>query len=96
MKSFLILIDNIINIYIWVLIINAVLSWLVAFNVLNTGNRFVYAVLDLSYKLTAPPLNFIRRYMPNLGSIDISPVILILLLIFLRNLIFEFFAPSLF
>ena len=96
MKSFLILIDNVINIYIWVLIINAVLSWLVAFNVLNTGNRFVYAVLDLSYRLTAPPLNFIRRYMPNLGSIDISPVILILLLIFLRNLIFEFFAPSLF
>ena len=96
MKSFLILIDNIINLYIWILIINAVLSWLVAFNILNTGNRFVYAVLDLSYKLTAPPLNFIRKYMPNLGSIDISPVILILLLIFLRNLIFEFFAPSLF
>ena len=71
MKSALILFDNIVTLYIWILIINAVLSWLVAFNILNTGNRFVYAVLDVSYRLTAPPLNFIRRYMPNLGSIDI-------------------------
>ena len=88
--------DSIITIYIWILIINAVLSWLVAFNILNTGNRFVYAILDVSYRLTAPPLNFIRRYMPNLGSIDISPVILILGLMFLRNLVFEYLAPSLF
>ena len=96
MKSALILFDNIVTLYIWVLIINAVLSWLVAFNILNTGNRFVFAVLDVSYRLTAPPLNFIRRYMPNLGSIDISPVILILVLIFFRNLVFEYLAPSLF
>ena len=78
MKSALILFDNIVSLYIWILIINVVLSWLVAFNILNTGNRFVYAILDVSYRLTAPPLNFIRRYMPNLGSIDISPVVLIL------------------
>ena len=96
MKSALILFDNIITLYIWILIINAILSWLVAFSILNTGNRFVYAILDVSYRLTAPPLNFIRRYMPNLGSIDISPVILILLLMFARNLIFEFLAPSMF
>ena len=70
-----------------ILIINAVLSWLVAFNILNTSNKFVYAILDVSYRLTAPPLNFIRRYMPNLGSIDISPVILILGLMFFRNLV---------
>ena len=76
MKSALILFDNIVTLYIWILIINAVLSWLVAFNILNTGNRFVYAILDVSYRLTAPPLNFIRRYMPNLGSIDISPCLL--------------------
>ena len=80
MKSILILFDNIVSLYIWVLIINVILSWLVSFNVLNTGNRFVYAVMDISYKLTAPPLNFIRRFMPNLGTIDISPVVLILLL----------------
>ncbi len=96
MKSVLILFDNIINIYIWVLIIHVIFSWLVAFNVLNTSNRFVYSVLDVSYRLTAPPLNFIRRFLPNLGSIDISPVILILALMFLRNFVFEMFAPSLF
>ena len=71
MKSVLILFDNIISLYIWILIINAIISWLVAFNVLNTSNRFVYSVLEVSYKLTIPALNFIRRYLPNLGSIDI-------------------------
>ena len=96
MKSVLILFDNIVSIYIWILIINAIISWLVAFNVLNTSNRFVYSVLDVSYRLTAPPLNYIRRFLPNLGSIDISPVVLILALMFLRNLVFEMFAPSLF
>ena len=96
MKSLLILFDNIVTIYIWILIINAVLSWLVAFSVLNTSNKFVYSILDVSYRLTAPPLNFIRKYLPNLGSIDISPVVLILLLMFLRNLVFEFLAPTLF
>ena len=96
MKSILILFDNIISLYIWILIINAVISWLVAFNILNTSNRFVYSVLDVSYKLTSPALNFIRRYLPNLGSIDISPVILILGLMFLRNFVFEMFAPGLF
>ena len=96
MKSVLILFDNIIGIYIWVLIINAVISWLVAFNVLNTSNRFVYSLLDISYKLTDPPLNFIRRYLPNLGSIDISPVVMILALMFFRNLVFEMLAPTMF
>ena len=62
MKSILILFDNVITLYIWVLIINAIISWLVAFNILNTNNRFVYSVLEVSYKLTDPPLNFIRRF----------------------------------
>ena len=96
MKSIFILFDNIVSLYIWVLIINVILSWLVAFNVLNTSNRFVYSLLDISYKLTAPPLNYIRKFLPNLGSIDISPIILILALMFIRNLVFEMFAPSLF
>ena len=96
MKSVLILFDNIVGLYIWILIINAVVSWLVAFNVLNTSNRFVYSLLDVSYKLTDPPLNFIRKYLPNLGSVDISPIVLILGLMFLRNLVFEMFAPGLF
>ena len=96
MKSILILFDNVISLYIWILIINVIISWLVAFNVLNTSNRFVYSLLDVSYKLTAPPLNYIRRFLPNLGSIDISPIILILALMFIRNFVFEMFAPSLF
>ena len=96
MKSALILFDNIITLYIWILIINAVLSWLVAFNILNTQNRFVFSVLDATYKMTDPALNKIRRFIPTFGSIDISPVILILILMFLRNIIFEIFAPGLF
>ena len=96
MKSIFILLDSVITIYLWIIIINAILSWLVAFNVLNTQNRFVSSVLDVTYKLTDPALNKLRRFIPMFGSIDISPVILILLLMFLRNLIFEVFAPSLF
>ena len=87
---------TILKYYSYIVIANVILSWLVAFNILNTSNRFVYAILDVSYRLTAPPLNFIRRYMPNLGSIDISPVILILGLMFFRNIVFEYLAPSLF
>ena len=96
MKSVFILLDSVITIYLWIIIINAILSWLVAFNVLNTQNRFVFSLLNTTYKLTDPALNKIRRFIPAFGSIDVSPVILILLLIFLRNLIFEFFAPGLF
>ncbi len=96
MKSLLILFDQAVSLYIWILIINAIISWLVAFNILNTGNRLVYSILEISYKLTSPPLNYIRKFLPNLGSIDISPVILILALLFLRNLVFETFGPSLF
>ena len=96
MKSIFILLDSIITIYLWVIIINALLSWLVAFNVLNTQNRFVFSVLNTTYKLTDPVLNKIRKFIPIFGSIDISPVILILGLMFLRNLVFEIFAPSLF
>ena len=96
MKSIFFLLDSIITIYLWIIIINAILSWLVAFNILNTQNRFVFSVLDTTHKLTDPALNKIRRFIPMFGSIDISPVILILFLMFLRNIIFEILAPSLF
>ena len=96
MKSIFILLDSIITIYLWIIIINAILSWLVAFNILNTQNRFVFSVLDATYKMTDPILNKIRSFIPTFGSIDISPVILILLLMFLRNIVFEIFAPGLF
>ena len=96
MKSIFLLLDNVISLYIWVVIIDVILSWLVAFNILNTQNRFVFSVLDTTHKLTNPILNPIRRFIPTFGSIDISPVILILLLMFLRNILFEIFAPGLF
>jgi YggT family protein len=95
-KSIFILLDSLITIYLWIIITNALLSWLVAFNVLNTQNRFVFSILDATYKLTDPVLNKIRKFIPNFGSIDLSPIVLILALMFLRNLVFEIFAPSLF
>jgi len=95
-KSIFILLDSIIAIYIWIVIINAILSWLVAFNILNTQNRFVFSVLDTTYKLTDPALNKIRRFLPTFGSIDLSPIVLILFLMFIRNIVFEIFAPGLF
>ena len=96
MKSILILLDSVVSIYIWILIINAFLSWLIAFNILNTSNRLVYSLLDVSYKMTDPLLRPIRNFLPNLGGIDISPVVLILILMFLRNLVFEYLAPAMF
>ncbi len=96
MKSIFILLDSIITIYLWIIIINAILSWLVSFNILNTQNRFVFSILDATYKMTDPALNKIRRFIPTFGSIDVSPLILILLLMFLRNIVFEIFAPGLF
>ena len=96
MKSIFILLDSIIAIYIWIVIINAISSWLVAFNILNTQNRFVFSVLDTTSKLTDPALNKIRRFLPTFGSVDLSPVVLILFLMFIRNLVFEIFAPGLF
>jgi YggT family protein len=91
MNSILFLFNDIVRLYIWVLIINAATSWLVAFNVINISNRFVYSVLEISHKLTNPPLKFIRSFMPNLGTVDISPIVCILALVFLRNFINEIF-----
>jgi YggT family protein len=91
MNSILILFNDVVRLYIWVLVINAVVSWLVAFNVINTSNRFVYSILEILHKLTDPPLRFFRSFMPNLGTVDISPIVLILALVFLRNFINEIF-----
>jgi YggT family protein len=82
----------VINIYIWVLIASAILSWLVVFNVVNTRNRIVYMVGDALYRVTEPALRPIRRVLPNLGGLDLSPIVLILLLVFIRNLMFEYLA----
>ncbi len=88
MNPFLWLISTIIDIYIWILIASAVLSWLVAFNVVNPRNPIVHAIGEFLYRITEPALRPIRNMLPNLGGIDISPVILIIGLLFLRQLIF--------
>ena len=77
----------VIDLYIWVVIAGAILSWLVAFNVVNTNNRFVLSIADMLYRITEPALRPIRNVLPNLGGIDISPVILILILLFIRNVV---------
>ena len=92
MLSLLQLISTVITIYIWCLIINVVFSWLIAFNVLNTRNQFVYRINDFFNRITEPAVRPIRRVMPLIGGIDVSPVVLILLLGFVRSLMFEIFA----
>jgi YggT family protein len=77
----------VIDLYIWVIIASAILSWLVAFNVVNTSNRLVYTLAEGLYRVTEPALRPIRSILPNLGGIDISPVILILLLLFIRDVV---------
>jgi YggT family protein len=76
-----------IDLYIWAIIISAILSWLIAFDVINTTNRFVYTVLDFLGRVTEPALRPIRNVLPNLGGIDISPIILILGLFFLQSVL---------
>ncbi len=71
-----------IDLYIWVVIISAVLSWLISFNIINTSNRLVYTIGDFLWRITEPALRPIRRFLPKMGGIDLSPVVLILVLIF--------------
>ena len=90
------LVLQILKIYSYVVIANVVISWLVAFNVLNTQNRFVYSVLDFTYKLTEPFLRRIRGFLPNLGAFDISPIILLLLIWFIEMCMKLYVAPIIF
>ena len=87
---------QILKIYSYVVIANVVISWLVAFNVLNTQNRFVYSILEFTYRLTEPFLNRIRRFIPNLGAFDISPIILLLLIWFIEMCMKLYIAPIIF
>jgi YggT family protein len=92
MYAFLHLVNTVISIYIWLLIAQAILSWLLAFGIVNRYSRVVATIGDFLWRITEPLLRPIRRVIPDLGGIDISPVILILLLWFLRDLLFEYFA----
>ena len=84
------------DIYTWLLIISAVLSWLIAFNVVNTRNQFVSAIAEFLFRITEPVLAPIRRMLPSLGGLDISPIILILIIMFLQRVITYYIYPSVF
>jgi len=90
MQSLILLIDTVLSLYMWALIISAVLSWLVTFNVVNTSNRLVYTVGDFLHRITEPALRPIRRVIPAISGIDLSPLVLILGIILLRNLLREY------
>ena len=87
---------QILKLYSYVVIANVIISWLIAFNILNTQNKFIYAILELTYKLTDPFLRRIRRFLPNLGSLDISPIILLLLIWFIEMCMKLYIAPMIF
>lgn len=89
------LVSTVINLFIWLLIAAVVLTWLVAFNVVNTRNRFVYLLGDFLHRITEPALRPIRRLLPNFGGIDISPMVLILLLLFLEQLLSRLYVATL-
>ena len=94
MKALFVVINLALQLYIYLLIAAAVLSWLIAFNVVNMRNQFVAMVADFLYRITEPALRPIRNFMPNLGGIDISPIILILIIIFIQLVISMYIIPN--
>ncbi|NWJ23306.1 YggT family protein [Rhizobium sp. RM] len=88
-------IDLALNLFVWVLIASAIFSWLYAFNVINSRNQFVNAIGSFLYNITEPVLRPIRRILPNLGGIDISPVILLLIIFFIRSFMWNTLYPAL-
>ena len=96
MRSLLDIILLVLQIYIWLLIAAAVLSWLIAFNVVNARNPFVAGIGEFLYRITDPLLRPIRSLLPNLGGIDVSPVILILIILFIENVIIRYIYPNVF
>jgi YggT family protein len=96
MRAILDIILLVLQIYIWLLIAAAILSWLVAFNVVNTRNQVVSTIGEFLYRITEPVLRPIRNMLPNLGGIDISPVILILIILLIENIIVRYIYPNVF
>lgn len=96
MRSVLDVVLLALQIYVWILIVSAILSWLIAFNVINTRNQFVSTVWDMIYRLTEPALRPIRQRLPNLGGIDISPIILLLIIYFIQSVILRYIYPNVF
>jgi len=90
MNSLLGLIIRLIDLYQFILLIYIIATLLINFNIVNTSNRFVYRIMDILYRLCEPSLRFIRQYLPNLGTIDISPIVIYMLLWFIKSLLFEY------
>ena len=90
------LVLQLLKLYSYVVIANVLISWLISFNVLNTQNRFVYLILDFTYRMTEPCLRRIRKFLPNLGALDISPIILLLLIWFIEMCMKLYIAPLIF
>jgi YggT family protein len=96
MRSILYVILLILDLYIWILIAAAILSWLVAFNVVNARNQFVAMAGDFLYRITEPVLRPLRNLLPNLGGLDLSPVIVILIIILIKDIIVRYIYPAVF
>jgi YggT family protein len=96
MRALLDVILLILQMYVWLLIAAAILSWLVAFNVVNTRNQFVASIGEFLFRITEPALRPIRAMLPNLGGIDISPIVLILIIFFIQNVIVRYIYPYVF
>ncbi len=95
MNSLLGLIIQVINLYQFVLLIYIIASWLISFNIVNTSNRFIYSMMDALYRLCEPSLKLVRQFLPSFGPVDISPVIVYLLLWFIKSLLIEYWPRSL-
>jgi len=96
MRAVLDIVLIVLDLYVWLLIAAAILSWLIAFNVVNTRNQFVAAVAEFLYRITEPLLAPIRSFIPSLGGLDISPIILILIIMFIQRVITYYIYPSVF
>ncbi len=90
MQSLVSLLSTVIEIYVWLLIASAILSWLVAFNIVNTSNQFVSTIGQFLHRITEPVLRPLRQVIPSIGGLDVTPIVLILLLYFIRNLMWEY------
>jgi len=90
MQSFLYLLIQIIDLYKFILIVYVIATWLVSFGIINTTNRFVYSILDALHRICEPSMRIIRRFIPRFGNIDISPIVVFILLEFLKRLIIEY------
>ena len=96
MRAVLDIVLMVLDLYVWLLIASAILSWLIAFNVVNTRNQFVSAVAEFLYRITEPVLGPIRRRLPSFGGLDISPIVLILIIMFIQRVITYYIYPNVF